>query len=183
MVFLSDEQMCNKIEMNEYTLFDKILCGGLGYGSFCMPTMIFKILFTIIFPPLGILINNLNPDNKTPLLKSFPYITTDHFINIFKKIDEFIIAFILTMLFWLPGLVYVLTKFKAADKEKSLVPLIPSRSRKSTFKNTDDNNTDENTNDKDEDDNTTDKEDEDDDEEEFKNIDLNKLRKELLEHK
>ena len=116
MVFLSDEQICNKIEMNEYTLFHKILCGGLGYGSFCMPTMIFKIIFTVIFPPLGILINNLNPGNKTPLLKSFPYLTTDHFINIFKRIDEFIIAFILTMLFYVPGLVYVMTKFKTVSE-------------------------------------------------------------------
>ena len=73
MAFLSDQDICNKIENDQYTLFDKILCGGLGYGSFCMPTMIFKIIFTIIFPPLGILINNLNPDKKTPLKDTFLY--------------------------------------------------------------------------------------------------------------
>lgn len=179
MVFLSDEQISNKIETEKFTLFYKIMYGGLGYGSFCMPTTIFKILFTIIFPPLGILINNLNPDNKTPLLKSFPYLTTDHFINIFKKIDKFIIAFILTMLFYIPGLVYVMTEFKTASEVYDTFD--DPEETKSEFKNTDD-NTDDNTNDKDEDDNTTDN-DEEDDEEEFKNIDLNKLRKELLEHK
>lgn len=171
MVFLSDEQICNKIEMNEYTLFHKILCGGLGYGSFCMPTMIFKIIFTVCFPPLGILINNLNPDNKTPLLKSFPYLTADHFINIFKRIDEFIIAFILTMLFYVPGLVYVMTKFKTVSEVYETVD-VPEET-KSDFKNTEGNNTYDN----------TDGQDEEDDEEEFKNINLNKLRKELLGNK
>lgn len=174
MVFLSDEQICSKIEMNEYTLFHKILCGGLGYGSFCMPTMIFKIIFTVLFPPLGILINNLNPDRKTPLLKSFPYLTADHFINIFKRIDEFIIAFILTMLFYIPGLVYVMTKFKTVSEVYEKVDDTDLEETKSTFKNTDDNS------DNNSDDNTTEN---DEDEEEFKNIDLNKLRKELLENK
>ena len=174
MVFLSDEQICNKIEMNDYTLFHKILCGGLGYGSFCMPTMIFKIIFTVLFPPLGILINNLNPDRKTPLLKSFPYLTADHFINIFKKIDEFIIAFILTMLFYIPGLVYVMTKFKT-----NVIDTI-SETGGQLYETVDDpEDTDTNSGFK----NTADQDDEDDDEEEFKNIDLNKLRKELLENK
>ena len=176
MVFLSDEEICNKIENNEYTLFDKILCGGLGYGNFCMPTMIFKILFTIIFPPLGILINNLNPDRKTPLKESFPYVSKEHFINIFSKIDEFIIAFILTMMFYIPGLVYVMTKFKSLGQVYETV----DDSSTSSFENTqkDDEETEET-----EETESTNEIDEDLDEEKFRNIDLNKLRKELLEKK
>ena len=174
MVFLSDEEICNKIENNEYTLFDKILCGGLGYGNFCMPTMIFKILFTIIFPPLGILINNLNPERKTPLKDSFPYISKEHFINIFSRIDEFIIAFILTMMFYIPGLVYVMTKFKSMGQ---VFETVEDTSQKSSFENTEKEIKD------DEESDSEYEIDEDLDEEKFKNIDLNKLRKQLLEKK
>jgi len=168
MVFLSDTELCNKIENGDWTLYDKILCGGLGYGSFSMPTMIFKIIFTIIFPPIGILINNLNPDRKTPLKESFPYVTKDHFMNIFSKIDEFIMAFILTMMFYVPGLVYVLKKFKTAGQVWDTVEADePETTTTSTFQNT-----------KEEDD-----DDDSDNDEKFKNIDLNKLRKELLGNK
>lgn len=165
MVFLSDEELCNKIDNNNYTLFDKILCGGLGYGSFCMPTMIFKIIFTIIFPPIGILINNLNPDRKTPLEEGFPYLNKDHFMNIFSKIDEFIIAFILTMLFYVPGLIYVMTKFKTAGEVFEEVD-INDDNKEDNFGNTEQI-----------------EKNEDDEDEEYKNIDLNKLRKELLGNK
>ena len=43
----------NDIINDKYTLFGRILYGGIGYGAIVVPTNIFKVLFTIIFPPLG----------------------------------------------------------------------------------------------------------------------------------
>jgi len=143
------------------SLYDKIMDGGLGYGSFCMPKIIFKIIFTVLFPPIGIIINNIGK-----LKNNFPYITTDNFINIIKKIDQVLISFILTMLFYIPGLIYTLSKFKKEEYD-NLIKEEEDNETKDDFDNT------ENI-----DDNDLDNEDD-----EFKNIDLNKLRKELLENK
>ena len=140
------------------SLYDKIMDGGLGYGSFCMPKIIFKIIFTVLFPPIGIIINNIGK-----LKNNFPYITTDNFINIIKKIDQVLISFILTMLFYIPGLIYTLSKFKKEEYD-NLIKEEEDNETKDDFDNT------ENIDDNDLDD-------------EFKNIDLNKLRKELLENK
>ena len=46
-----------RIDASEWTLFDKLMYGGLGYGSFCLPTNFFKIVFSVIFPPLGEILN------------------------------------------------------------------------------------------------------------------------------
>lgn len=107
-----DANIINKINNDEYTLFDKILYGGLGYGHFCLPANIFKILFTIIFPPLGILIHNMgDPRNE------FPYISIDNIKNIIKSMDQFIITLILTSLFYAPGLIYAFTQIKSNKSE------------------------------------------------------------------
>ena len=68
---------------NEYSLFDKIMYGGVGYGYFCMPTNIFKIIATVIFPPLGILIENIGK-----LGSSFPYIRSKNIKNIINIYNE-----------------------------------------------------------------------------------------------
>ena len=109
-----DEEKKNKLDAriknDGYTLFDKILYGGLGYGHYSLPTNIFKIILTVIFPPLGILITNIGK-----LDPNFPYLTTKNLLNIISKIDEFILSFILTMLFYVPGLIYTLTKIKSKE--------------------------------------------------------------------
>ena len=107
-----NQKVKEKIVNNEYTLFDKILYGGIGYGYFCMPTNIFKIIATVIFPPIGILIDNIGKLNT-----SFPYIGKENIKNIIMKIGEFIISFILTMMFYVPGLIYVLNKIKINSRE------------------------------------------------------------------
>ena len=55
--------------------------GGLGYGYFCIPTNLFKIIATVLFPPIGIIIENVGK-----LGDSFPYIRLDNLKNIIAKI-------------------------------------------------------------------------------------------------
>ena len=104
---MSDDKIKEKIVNNEYSLFDKIMYGGVGYGYFCMPTNIFKIIATVIFPPLGILIENIGK-----LGSSFPYIRKENMKNIINSIGNFIYSFVLTMMFYIPGLIYTLNKIK-----------------------------------------------------------------------
>ena len=35
----------NEINLKKWTLFDKVMYGGLGYGAFCLPTNFFKIIW------------------------------------------------------------------------------------------------------------------------------------------
>ena len=104
---MSNDKIKEKIANNEYGLFDKIMYGGVGYGYFCMPTNIFKIIATVIFPPIGILIENIGV-----LDSSFPYIRKENMKNIINSIGDFIYSFVLTMMFYIPGLIYTLNKIK-----------------------------------------------------------------------
>ena len=118
------ENLKSKIRNNEYTLFDKAMYGGLGYGNFCMPTNFFKIIATVLFPPIGILIENVGKlDSK------FPYFRYRNLKNIIFKIKEFIYSFVLTMMFYIPGLIYTLNKFKSNQTEEKI--------SRSDFENTD----------------------------------------------
>ena len=45
------DELENKIDNMEWTLFDRFLYGGLGHGYLCFPTNLVRILFTVIFPP------------------------------------------------------------------------------------------------------------------------------------
>ena len=95
----------NKIYSDTYDLFDKCLYGGLGHGVMVFPTHIFKIIFTIIFPPLGALIDTIEKD----INNSYPFITWDVIIKIFKDLNKIIYSYILTSLFYIPGLIYTLS--------------------------------------------------------------------------
>ena len=53
----SHEEIKQRISDGEYSLFDKIMYGGLGYGYLCVPSDVFKWIFTGIFPPIGIFIH------------------------------------------------------------------------------------------------------------------------------
>lgn len=104
----------NKINADDWTLFDKVMYGGLGYGAFCLPTNFFKVIFTVIFPPLGEIINIVSDY----VLDKFPYVTYDTFKQVFLNLNRIIYSFILTSLFYIPGLVYTLSNI-SCDKEKS----------------------------------------------------------------
>lgn len=96
----------NKIFSDKYDLFDRTLYGGIGHGVIIIPTNIFKVLFTVIFPPLGKLINEI----EEFILDEFPYITWDTIKKLFefKTLNKLIYSFVLTSLFYVPGLVYTL---------------------------------------------------------------------------
>ena len=96
----------NKIFANEYDLFDRALYGGLGHGVFVFPTYMFKVIFTIIFPPIGHIINII----EDFILDEFPYITWDTIKELlnFANLNTIIYSYILTSLFYVPGLVFTL---------------------------------------------------------------------------
>lgn len=105
-----DSKIKMKIATDNYTFFDKIMYGGLGYGYFCVPENIFKIIFTVIFPPLGVLIDSIKTSKK-----EFPYISINNFKEILGRIDKIFICFILTALFYVPGLIYALNVINTSD--------------------------------------------------------------------
>tara|TARA_B100000945_G_C19994552_1_gene418115 strand:+ start:21 stop:335 length:315 start_codon:yes stop_codon:yes gene_type:complete len=100
---MNDNSKNNKIDNDEWTLYDRFLYGGLGYGDFCLPTHLFRIIATVLFPPLGIIIKHLK------LSTVFPYITWETIKNLLTNIDDIIYSFILTAMFYIPGLIYSLS--------------------------------------------------------------------------
>ena len=97
----------NTIKADDWTLFDKVMYGGLGYGSFCLPTDFFKVIIAILFPPLGEICNIV----EDTVSIEFPYINWKSLKILFEydNMKRIIYSFILTTLFYIPGLVYTLT--------------------------------------------------------------------------
>lgn len=98
-----------KIDNMEWTLFDRFLYGGLGHGYFCFPTNLVRVLFTVLFPPLGVILKHLK---VSPV---FPYITLETIQNLINNIDDIIYSFVLTALFYIPGLIYGLSSLKCTE--------------------------------------------------------------------
>ena len=82
---------------------DSILYGGVSSGALVLPTHVFKILFTLIFPPLGEIMNCVS----AYLVDNFPYITWDAIKQIFdyENLTRIIYAYVLTSMFYIPGLI------------------------------------------------------------------------------
>ena len=101
------------INVNQWTFVDKLMYGGLGYGSFCLPSNFFKIIICCLFPPLGEVVNivgeQVSPD--------MPYITLDTILILFKSenITKIIYSFLLTTCFYIPGLIYTLGNISDND--------------------------------------------------------------------
>lgn len=110
------QKAANQIDANNWTLFDKIMYGGLGYGSFCLPSDFFKVIIAIIFPPLGELINIV----ENTVSSTFPYFTWDTLVMLcsYNAITHLIYSLVLTTLFYIPGLVYTLTNI--VNKERKV---------------------------------------------------------------
>jgi len=77
-------------DMDNVSLYDKMMYGGMGYGTFCVPKELPSYIMVIVFPPLSVFVQQW----KTG----------------FKRIDKIIISFILTSLFYFPGLLYGLNE-------------------------------------------------------------------------
>tara|TARA_B100000902_G_scaffold389974_1_gene438102 strand:+ start:1811 stop:2149 length:339 start_codon:yes stop_codon:yes gene_type:complete len=82
----------------EYTFYDKFVFGGFGHGTFCLPSNLVRVIFTILFPPLGVIFKFLKSD--------FPYLD---FMALAENLSEVLYVFILTSLFYIPGLIYSLS--------------------------------------------------------------------------
>ena len=155
------EELKEKILKDDYSLIDKILYGGLGYGYFCIPSYFFKVIFTSLFPPLGILIHYFGR-----MKSSFPFITSTNIKNLLYHLDEFIYSFILTMLFYVPGLIYTIkivfnknnedkSKFKNTKSQDDNEKDSTDDDNESSYDNKSDSSSDESSDDEDEDDNIT----------------------------
>lgn len=90
-----------KIDSDEYTLVDKILYGGIGYGSVCIPDELPNIVIAIVFPPFSIIWNwHLG------------------IYDLWTTIKKFIICLFLTSLFYFPGLIYAINEISCRAQAK-----------------------------------------------------------------
>jgi hypothetical protein len=96
------------IQNDKYTLVSRFLYGGLFSGAVVVPTNFIKIILTLIFPPLGTILEIIG----NALLNEFPYITWDTLKKIFefKNLNKILYTFVLTSMFYVPGLVYTLAQ-------------------------------------------------------------------------
>ena len=106
---MSENELEKKIDDMEWTLFDRFMYGGLGHGYFCFPTNLVRIIFTVLFPPLGVILKHLK------VVEEFPYITMQTLQTLFDNIGDIVYCFVLTSLFYVPGLIYGLSGLKCAE--------------------------------------------------------------------
>jgi uncharacterized membrane protein YqaE (UPF0057 family) len=108
--------MSGNLNASTWTLFDKVMYGGLGYGAFCLPSDFFKVIIAILFPPLGEIINIV----EDTVSDAFPYITLDSIkaLCTYKSLNIIVYSFLLTALFYIPGLIYTLTNI--VEKERKV---------------------------------------------------------------
>ena len=121
----SSNVMANTINVREWTLFDKLMYGGLGYGAFCFPTDFFKVIITIFFPPLGEVLNILDDT----ITAEFPYVSWECMKKLceYENMKRLVYSFILTALFYVPGLVYTLTGIVEQEQQ------VPTTAKTNTF--------------------------------------------------
>jgi len=101
--------MEQSITSMDWTLYDRLLYGGLGHGYFCLPTNLIRIIATVLFPPIATILKHLK------LSPEFPYITMESLVYLLKNVDDILYSFVLTALFYIPGLIYGLSNIKCAE--------------------------------------------------------------------
>jgi len=109
----TNNHRANAINLNKWTLFDKVMYGGLGYGSFCFPSNFFKVIIAVIFPPLGEVVNIIGND----VTYDMPFLNWKVISNLVKyeNLNKIVYSFLLTTLFYIPGLVYTLRNISDTD--------------------------------------------------------------------
>ena len=100
----------NDILSDNYSLFQRILYGGISHGVIVIPGggNFMKVIITLIFPPLGEILNII----EKGIISSFPFITWDTLKLLFdsKNLNRIMYSLMLTSMFYIPGLVYTLAK-------------------------------------------------------------------------
>jgi uncharacterized membrane protein YqaE (UPF0057 family) len=104
---LNDKEQ--SITSMDWTLYDRLMYGGLGHGYFCLPTNLIRIIATVLFPPIATILKYLK------LSTEFPYITMESLVYLLKNVDDILYSFVLTALFYIPGLIYGLSNIKCAE--------------------------------------------------------------------
>jgi len=101
------------IVQGKYNLVSKVLYGGIASGALVIPTNFVKIILTLIFPPLGTILEIIGNE----LLDKFPYITWDTLKKLFdfRNFNKIIYTFVLTSMFYVPGLVYTLAQITTSQ--------------------------------------------------------------------
>lgn len=90
-----------KIDNDNYTIVDKILYGGFGYGKFCIPDELPNIVLAIVFPPFSILWNyHLG------------------IYDLWTTMKKFIMCLFLTFFFYFPGLIYAINEISCRAQAK-----------------------------------------------------------------
>lgn len=97
---MEDVDVNQKIDSGQFTVFDKFLYGGIGYGHVCLPKNIFTVILSVLYPPFGIIIKHLK------LKDTAPYITLDGLLNLVNNLGDVMYCVMLTFFFWVPGVIY-----------------------------------------------------------------------------
>ena len=80
---------CSRTDFDNQSAFSKMMDGGIGYGTICLPAELPKYIIMVIFPPL--------------------YVIMDQYKKGFPRFDKIIVSFVLTSLFYFPGLLHALS--------------------------------------------------------------------------
>ena len=79
------------------SIFDAIMYGNLVAHDICLPTYIFRLMITILFPPIGVWIKQHDAGYPEP--------------------GKIAICLILTSLFYFPGLIYALNNYQCSETD------------------------------------------------------------------
>lgn len=108
---MTDKEVNERIDNGEFTLYDKFLYGGIGYGYICLSKNMFRVIISVLFPPFGIILKHLK------LSDTFPYITKDGLANLVANLGDVMFSVLLTFLFWVPGVIYSFQQLKVFGNE------------------------------------------------------------------
>ena len=89
------DKLEQKILEGKYDLFDKVCYGGVCHGITVLPSNLFKIIFTVIFPPIGEILSIMNEY----IYDDFPYITWESLSVLMANFQRIVYSFMLTCLF------------------------------------------------------------------------------------
>lgn len=117
------DKLEQKILEGKYDLFDKVCYGGICHGITILPSNLFKIIFTVIFPPIGEILSIMNEY----IYDDFPYITWESLSVLMGNLQRIVYSFMLTCLFYIPGLIYTLSGISINKNDNGLRGVIKIR--------------------------------------------------------